>query len=155
MRKDRCPLTLLVCMPAIARCSRLFPCLPFSSLRPSVRPCLPPSLSGGVLVGCSIFSCIVARAAGAKLNSLHGSLINKFGEKDITKVRQAFLELDHDNSGALDTTELALVATSLGAGEPSQLIVDSKTFIHIFSLILHDKQIGIYRAFERRAHLSL
>ena len=75
---------------------------------------------GGVLVGCSIFSCIVARAAGSKLNSLHGSLVNKYGEKDLTKVRQAFFELDHDNSGALDTTELALVATSLGAGESQQ-----------------------------------
>lgn len=64
---------------------------------------------------CAVFSLAVSRAATGKLNALHRALIREHGEKDERRIKAAFQELDADGDGALDASELALVAGRLGA----------------------------------------
>jgi len=64
---------------------------------------------------CAVFSLAVSRAATGKLNALHRALIREHGDKDERRIKAAFQELDVDGDGALDASELALVAARLGA----------------------------------------
>lgn len=69
----------------------------------------------GGLVIVSGLSMIVSRAAANKLKGLHRVLIKTAGEQDEAKIRAKFNELDRDKSGSLDASELAVLASSLGA----------------------------------------